>query len=116
MTSMADTDDRVVSLARGMRELVRAEAAESERMRTLTPAIVAEMRATGLMSAFNPIPAGGVEPTFAEMIETWIEMAWQDGSFGWIGIANLPSTFAAAAYLPDEGFAEVFTAHDNRIT
>ena len=66
--------------------------------------------------AFNPIPAGGVEPSFPEMIETWIEMAWQDGSFGWIGIANLPSTFAAGAYLPDEGFAEVFTAHDNRIT
>ena len=116
MTSIADTDDRVVSLARGMRDLVQAEAAESERMRTLTPAIVDEMWASGLMSAFNPVAAGGVEPSFAEMIETWIEMAWQDGSFGWIGIANLPSSFAAAAYLPDEGFAEVFTAHDNRVT
>ena len=115
MTSIAETDDRVVSLARGMRDLVQAEATESERMRTLTAAIVDEMWATGLMSAFNPVAAGGVEPSFAEMIETWIEMAWQDGSFGWIGIANLPSSFAAAAYLPDEGFAEVFTAHDNRV-
>jgi alkylation response protein AidB-like acyl-CoA dehydrogenase len=51
----------------------------------------------------------------AYMIETWIEMAWQDGSFGWIGIANLPSAFAAAAYLPDEGFAELFTKNDNHI-
>jgi indole-3-acetate monooxygenase len=50
------------------------------------------------------------------MIDTWIEMAWQDGSFGWIGIANLPSTFAAATYLPDDGFAEVFTGNDNRVT
>ena len=116
MTSIADTDDRVVSLARGMRDLVLAEAAESEQIRTLTSAIVDEMWASGLMSAFNPAVAGGVEPSFAEMIETWIEMAWQDGSFGWIGIANLPSSFAAAAYLPDEGFAEVFTAHDNRVT
>jgi alkylation response protein AidB-like acyl-CoA dehydrogenase len=116
MTSLADTDDRVVALARGMRDLVQAEAAESERMRTLTPAIVNEMWASGLMSSFNPVAAGGVEPSFTEMIETWIEMAWQDGSFGWIGIANLPSSFAAAAYLPDEGFAEVFTAHDNRVT
>jgi len=99
-----------------MRDLVQAEAAESERMRTLTPAIVNEMWASGLMSSFNPVAAGGVEPSFTEMIETWIEMAWQDGSFGWIGIANLPSSFAAAAYLPDEGFAEVFTAHDNRVT
>ena len=99
-----------------MRELVRAEAEESERSRTLTKAIVDQMWATGLMTAFNPVEAGGVEPSFAEMIETWIEMAWQDGSFGWVGIANLPSSFAAAAYLPDEGFAEVFTSHQNRVT
>ncbi|WP_197376515.1 acyl-CoA dehydrogenase family protein [Mycolicibacterium baixiangningiae] len=99
-----------------MRDLVRSQAADSERLRTLSPAIVDEMWSSGLMSAFNPIPAGGVEPSFPEMIETWIEMAWQDGSFGWVGIANLPSSFAAACYLPDEGFAEVFTARDNRVT
>ncbi|WP_193045914.1 acyl-CoA dehydrogenase family protein [Mycolicibacterium baixiangningiae] len=99
-----------------MRDLVRSQAADSERLRTLSPAIVDEMWSSGLMSAFNPIPAGGVEPSFPEMIETWIEMAWQDGSFGWVGIANLPSSFAAACYLPDEGFAEVFTPRDNRVT
>jgi alkylation response protein AidB-like acyl-CoA dehydrogenase len=99
-----------------MRDLVRTEAAESERLRTLSPLIVEEMWACGLMSAFNPKEAGGVEPSFPEMIDTWIEMAWQDGSFGWIGIANLPSTFAAATYLPDQGFAEVFTGDDSRIT
>jgi indole-3-acetate monooxygenase len=113
MTTVAD---RVVDRARGMRDLVRSEAAESERLRTLTPAIVNEMWASGLMPAFNPVAAGGVEPSFPEMIETWIEMAWQDGSFGWIGIANLPSAFAAATYLPDEGFAEMFTSNDNHIT
>ena len=99
-----------------MRELVATEAGESERLRTLSPAIVEAMWDCGLMSAFNPRAAAGIEPSFAEMIETWIEMAWQDGSFGWIGIANLPSSFAAAAYLPDEGFAEVFTANDNQVT
>jgi alkylation response protein AidB-like acyl-CoA dehydrogenase len=108
--------DHMVDRARGMRELVRAEAAESERLRTLSPRIVEEMWANGLMSALNPVAAGGVEPSFPEMIDTWIEMAWQDGSFGWIGIANLPSTFAAATYLPDEGFAEIFTRNDNHIT
>jgi alkylation response protein AidB-like acyl-CoA dehydrogenase len=113
---MTGVRDRVVDRARGMRDLVRAEAAESERLRTLSPRIVDEMWATGLMSAFNPVAAGGVEPSFSEMIDTWIEMAWQDGSFGWIGIANLPSTFAAATYLPDDGFAEMFTRNDNRIT
>jgi alkylation response protein AidB-like acyl-CoA dehydrogenase len=113
---VTDVLDQVVDRARGMRELVRAEAAESERLRTMSPRIVDGMWASGLMSALNPRAAGGVEPSFREMIDTWIEMAWQDGSFGWIGIANLPSTFAAATYLPDEGFAEVFTRNDNHIT
>ncbi len=113
---MTTTLDPLVIRARGMRDLVRAEAAESERLRTMTTAIVDEMWASGLMASLNPVDAGGAEPSFADMIETWIEMAWQDGSFGWVGIANLPSSFAAATYLPDEGFAEVFTANDNRVT
>jgi alkylation response protein AidB-like acyl-CoA dehydrogenase len=115
---MTTTPVRVspVELAMGMRDLVAAEAEASERDRTLSPPVVEEMWNTGLMTAFNPAAAGGVEPSIAEMIETWIEMAWQDGSFGWTGIANLPSSFAAATYLPDAGFAEVFTANANRVT
>jgi indole-3-acetate monooxygenase len=116
MTSVTETRESVVARARSMRELVRAEAAESERLRTMSAPIVDEMWASGLMTACNPAVAGGPEPTLAEMIEMWIEMAWQDGSFGWTGIANLPSSFAAACYLPDEGFAEVFTANDHRVT
>ncbi|OBI74405.1 acyl-CoA dehydrogenase family protein [Mycobacterium sp. E740] len=116
MTSTLKPAEGIAERVRAMREKVQGEAAESERLRTLSPAIVEAMWDSGLMSAFNPEPAGGMEPSFTEMIETWIEMAWQDGSFGWVGIANLPSSFAAAAYLPDAGFAEVFTAHGNRVT
>jgi indole-3-acetate monooxygenase len=99
-----------------MAALVEAEAGVCEEARTMTPEVVAAMWATGLMARFNPTEAGGGEPTFAEMIETWIAMARLDGSFGWIGIANLPSAAAIAAYLPDAGFAEVFTAHDDHVT
>jgi indole-3-acetate monooxygenase len=113
---LTETRESVVHRAQSMRDLVRAEAAESERLRTLSAPVVDELWASGLMTAFNPVAADGVEPSFAEMIETWIEMAWQDGSFGWTGIANLPSSFAAASYLPDEGFAEVFTGNGNRVT
>ena len=116
MTTQMQVEGDVTTRARGLRELVRCEAAESERLRTMSAPIVEAMWDSGLMSAFNPVEAGGVEPSFAEMIETWIEMAWQDGSFGWTGIANLPSSFAAASYLPDEGFAEVFTANGNHVT
>jgi alkylation response protein AidB-like acyl-CoA dehydrogenase len=99
-----------------MAALVEAESGACEEGRTTTPAVVEAMWATGLMTRLNPAEAGGAEPTFAEMIQTWIDMARLDGSFGWIGIANLPSAAVAAAYLPDAGFAEVFTAHDDRVT
>ena len=102
--------------ARSLRELVAEEAPVSERRRTLTARTVEALWESGLLQRFNPAEAGGAEPSFAEMIETWIELAWQDGSLGWIGIANLPSAAACAAYLPDDGFAEVFTAHDNLVT
>jgi alkylation response protein AidB-like acyl-CoA dehydrogenase len=115
MTTTQVTTD-AVQLARRLRPLVADEAAASERNRTLNDRTVEALWASGLMQWFNPAEAGGREPTFPEMIETWIELAWQDGSLGWIGIANLPSAAACAAYLPAEGFDEVFTAHDNRVT
>ncbi len=110
-TTVSPTD-----AARSLRELTATEAAVSERDRTLTPRTVEALWDSGLMQLFNPSEAGGAEPSFAEMIETWIELAWQDGSLGWVGIANFPSAAACAAYLPPTGFDEVFTAHDNRVT
>jgi indole-3-acetate monooxygenase len=118
MTAGMTTGTRADGLAMvdAMAGVVTAEAEACEELRTTTRPVVDAMWSTGLMGRFNPAEAGGGEPAFREMIETWIEMARLDGSFGWIGIANLPSTAAVAAYLPDAGFAEVFTAHDNRVT
>lgn len=104
------------SMARSLRPVMAQEAAASERERTLTRPVVDALWSSGLMHWYNPAEAGGQEPSFADMIETWIELAWQDGSLGWIGIANMPSTAASAAYLPDDGFKEVFVAHDNQVT
>jgi alkylation response protein AidB-like acyl-CoA dehydrogenase len=102
--------------ARALREVAAEESAQSERDRTLTERTVASLWESGLMQWCNPRVAGGGEPSFPEMIDTWIELAWQDGSLGWVGIANFPSAAACAAYLPDEGFDEVFTRNDNRVT
>jgi alkylation response protein AidB-like acyl-CoA dehydrogenase len=96
------------TVARSLRELVRQHAAACEQARTLTPELVDALWSSGLMRWMNPRAAGGSEPSFRELIDTWQELAWQDGSMGWIGIANLPSAAFGAAYLPDEGFAEVF--------
>lgn len=94
--------------ARGLRATTASEAAACEQARTLTPAMVEALWGSGLMHYLNVPQAGGGEPSFAEVMETWMELAWQDGSLGWIGIANLPSTMAASSYLPDAGFDEVF--------
>jgi len=112
MTTTASPADA----ARSLRGLTAEEAGACETNRTLTDRSVEALWDSGLLQLFNPAEAGGSEPTFAEMIETWIELAWQDGSLGWIGIANLPSAAACAAYLPPDGFAEVFTDHGNRVT
>jgi alkylation response protein AidB-like acyl-CoA dehydrogenase len=102
--------------ARTLRAVTAEESADSELRRTLNERTVDALWESGLMQWCNPREAGGDEPTFPEMIDTWIELAWQDGSLGWIGIANLPSAAACAAYLPDEGFEEVFTRNGNRVT
>ncbi|MGB1141850.1 MAG: acyl-CoA dehydrogenase family protein [Halioglobus sp.] len=105
-----------LAMARSIEDVALAEAGPSEKNRTLTEPLVKALWDSGLMQFMNPREAGGHEPGFAELIDTWVEMARQDGSLGWIGIANFPSACFAAAYLPDEGFAEVFTANDNRVT
>ena len=101
MTSSVVAAD-VIERARGLRAVVSAEAAASEQLRTMSAPVVDALWSSGLMTSFNPREAGGDEPGFADMIDTWIEMAWQDGSFGWVGIANFPSAFAAAV-LPAGG-------------
>jgi alkylation response protein AidB-like acyl-CoA dehydrogenase len=103
-------------MARSIREVTRANAAASERERTLDKETVDALWQSGLMQYQNPVVAGGREPSVPELIEIWEELAWQDASVGWIGIANLPAAAFAAAYLSDEGFADVFTANDNRVT
>jgi indole-3-acetate monooxygenase len=102
--------------ARTLREISGNEAATSEAERTLSAPMVDALWASGLMTYLNAPEGGGCGPSFVEVIETWIELAWQDGSLGWIGIANMPSAMAASAYLPDAGFRELFGDPSERIT
>lgn len=113
---MTTTPTNGPAMVAAMAGLVLAEAEACEQLRTTTAPVVDAMWDTGLMTWFNPSEAGGAEPSFEDMIRTWIDMARLDGSFGWVGIANLPSTAAVAALLPDAGFEAVFTDHDNRVT
>jgi indole-3-acetate monooxygenase len=102
--------------ARSLRTITREEAPVSEQRRTLSNRMVESLWDSGLMTYMNVPDAGGSQPSFAEVMETWLELAWQDGSLGWIGIANLPSASAASAYLTDDGFNEVFGDPQRRTT
>ena len=112
----APAHENGLAMAQSIESIALAEAGPSEERRTLTEPLVQALWDSGLMQFMNPAAAGGHEPGFAELIDTWVELARQDGSLGWIGIANFPSACFAAAYLPDAGFEEVFTANDNRVT
>lgn len=104
-----------VAIVDGLADVVSSEADASDELRTLTPSVVDAMWRSGIFDWMNPAEAGGCEPGIVEMIDAWERMAEIDGSFGWIGIANLPSAAAVAAYLPDAGFAETFGSGD-RVT
>ena len=100
-----------VSIVRSIPNLPDAAWADFQRLLT-----VEALWSSGLMQFMNPHCAGGHEPSFRELIDTWQELAWQDGSVGWIGIANFPGAAFAAAYLPEAGYDEVFVQHGNRST
>ena len=105
-----------VSAARKLRAITAEEAAASEGGRTMSDRMVDALWKSGLMTYMNVPEAGGTQPSFVEVIDTWIELAWQDGSLGWIGIANFPSAMAASAYLPEAGFQEMFGDPSRRVT
>ena len=106
------TDFDAVAAARALRPAAEELAGASESTRTLHPDLVEGLWSSGLMSCLNAFEAGGQHLTLAEAIDMWIELASQDGSLGWIGIANPPSTMAATAYLPNGGFEEIFASAD----
>lgn len=105
-----------LAMAKSIESIITAGATEAEQLRTLPPATVDALWHSGLMHWMNPREAGGQEPSLVEMLETWLELARQDATVGWIGIANFPSAAFAAAFLDDDGFKEVFADNDNRIT
>lgn len=114
MTAIENIDG--LAMAKSVEQVVTEQAAAGEAQRTLTPPVVEALWESGLMHWLNPVQAGGSEPEFKELIDTCMELSRQDGSMGWISIANFPSAAFAAAYLPEKGFKEVFTDNDNHVT
>lgn len=105
-----------LEMAKSVEEIVLAGSIQAEKDRTLPKETVQALWDSGLMQWMNPEAASGQEPSMTEMLETWMELARQDASVGWIGIANFPSTAFGAVFLPEQGFQEVFVDNDFKVT
>jgi alkylation response protein AidB-like acyl-CoA dehydrogenase len=83
-------------------------ATTTERERALPPALLEELRATGLMRAGVPAALGALEAAPAITLRGAESIARGDASAGWcVSIAATSSLLSA--YLPEEGAAEIFS-------
>ena len=102
--------------AASIASVFEAEAVACEDARTMTKTAEQAMWDSGVMNYLNPKEAGGEEPCFADLIETWAELARADGSSGWTAMANMSTTMACAVYLNDQGFEQMFGSNDRMTT
>ncbi len=87
--------------------LARTHAEETERERRLPAAVLAPLRASGLLRAGVPAALGGPEADPALVLAAAETVARGDASAGWcVSIAATSSLLAA--YLPEDGRREVF--------
>ena len=87
-----------------------AHAAESERNRTLAPAIVAALRASGLLAFTAPAALGGREHGPRAQLEVIEALARIDTATGWSLMISAMLSAMAGAYLPEPGVREVFAS------
>lgn len=86
----------------------RAHAADSERLRTLAPPVVATLRASGLFALVAPRCLGGGESDPLTQLEVFEAMARADASAGWSLMIGAVLSAMLGAYLPERGAAQVF--------
>jgi len=93
-----------------LRELASAHAAQSERLRTLAPPVVAALRVSGLLAFTVPEELGGGGHGPRAQLEVIEAMARIDTATGWSLMISSMLAAIAGAYLPDEGLREVFAS------
>jgi alkylation response protein AidB-like acyl-CoA dehydrogenase len=106
-TSPASEDAGLDAAIESAAKLAQADAARAEQARALTPAVLEELRATGLMRAGAPAELGALEAPPARTLGAAESIAAGDASAGWcVSIAATSSLLSA--YLPEDGAGEVF--------
>ncbi len=98
-----------VARARALAPQVSALAAEAEALRRVPPALVAAIRASGLVRMLTPRRFGGHELPFDAFIAATVEIARADASIGWcFSFMNIHSWLLAS--FSEQAQAEVWAA------
>ena len=79
----AGIDHRLVDRAKGLFELLRAEAQEGQKKRQITPPATEAMSAEGVFQLMVPTRLGGRGSNAQTLTEVLIELGRADGSAGW---------------------------------
>jgi alkylation response protein AidB-like acyl-CoA dehydrogenase len=107
---MADPTSDLIARTRALRPLIERDAARSEAETTTTQAVVDAIAAAELFWVLVPKELGGAEAPLTEVLETFEELAYADGSTGWSVMANITTSCFAAIYTSDDASAAMFPA------
>jgi alkylation response protein AidB-like acyl-CoA dehydrogenase len=92
------SENQLLKTARGLRELIEAEADAVDQASTMTPKVVDALVETGLFRLLVPKDLGGMEADPTTIVDVCEELAFADGSVGW-AFAQNTTVMAYAAYL-----------------
>src|SRR5581483_318819 len=95
-------DGDLVANAIALRELLSAQAADEERQCDLSEEVVAALHDAGVLTMLAPRSVGGAEAGPVEALRAIEEVAYGDGSAGWVALAIALNTGTSAAYLSDD--------------
>jgi alkylation response protein AidB-like acyl-CoA dehydrogenase len=90
-----------LSTARSLREVVEAEADATDRALSITAPVTEAFARSGLNHLQVPKELGGLEADTDTVLDVLGELAHQDGSLGWIFMANANATAMCSMLDPD---------------
>lgn len=98
----------LAQVARGLTEVLSAQADANEQAGVLGEETVALLRDGGLVGLWVPECFGGAEAGPLEALETVEALSYADGATGWVLLAWQVAMASAAAYLPEPAATAVF--------
>jgi alkylation response protein AidB-like acyl-CoA dehydrogenase len=96
------------AVARELRPIIEAGAAESEELALLSPQIVDALCESGLLGLLVPRELGGIEADPATCIDVIEELSYADGSTGWVALATIFGTKGAGIYCGPKAVDAIF--------